>query len=877
MHVSRLMRRPFVLAAPLLALSILIGACGGGGGGGGDGPAPGPQQYTIGGSVAGLADGATIGLALNGGPALQLGQNGSFAFPTPLEAGASYAVTVAATPEGQDCTVAGGSGTASADVTSVQVSCIPQPVGPWWVRGSVSGMAPGGHIVIANRNLEQVELSGDGSFSFHVADGADYAVWVKSNPAGQLCRLAPASGVAHANVSGIAITCRESKLSVLTGSGGGPGYSDGVGTNSRFNRPGGTAVDADGNVYVADRDNNLIRKITPAGVVSTVAGSPGEEGLGWVDGVGAEARFCHPTGIAVDGHGTLFVADGCNSAIRQVTADGTVTTFAGTMRQIGSADGTGGAARFYAPTGIALDGSGNLYVADSLNCTLRKITPSAVVTTLAGSPGAYGYVDGPGPTARFSCPVGVAVDPAGTIYVADAGNRVIRKVTPAGVVSTFAGTVGVFGNTDGGLGTATFGLAFDQQDDLGVSPLAGLAVGTDGNLYVADYFNHEIRRVASDGQVTTIIGQGGAAYRDGRGTAALMNKPTGLAFDAAGNLYAAEDYSWIVRKITPSLDTSTFAGRVDLIGHTDGARAVATFRGPRGIASDAKGNLYVADWNNNNVRRVAPDGTTVTWSGTAGVVGTADGYRTDALFYHPRAVGVDRNGTVYLSDDQTSQIRAIDAAGWVSSVTSPDFGGGYQDGPIRQARFERPTAFAFGPNGEVYIADAGSSTIRKMWQGTVSTFVGPGCGHGDGPVAAAQVCNAEGIAIDDAGNLFVADTRNGLIRKITPDGIVSTVAGQIDNNSTTSVDGFGSDARFFLPRSIAIDSLGNLYVTDGNCAIRLVTPAGGVTTIAGRLGQCEVHEGPLPALAGVPMSLTFSPDGRLLVTANDGVLAITGF
>lgn len=862
------------LVSPTVLLSMCLAACGGSGGGGSSKP-PGPGQYTIGGSLSGLAADATVALSLNGGAALALRQNGPFTFPTSLDAGASYAVTLAASPAGQTCSIDGGSGHASANVTSVQVRCTAVVAGPWTIAGTVSGMTPGGRIVIGNRALDRTELVGNGNFSFTVADGADYAVWVASSPAGQLCSLSPAQGVAHTDVTGLAITCRASSLSVLTGSGGGMGYSDGMGTNSRFNRPGGTAVDAAGNVYVADRDNHLVRKITPAGVVSTLAGSPGEGGFGGsVDGVGAEARFCHPTGVAVNSAGVVFVTDGCNSAIRKITPDGTVTTFAGVMKDVGSADGTGAAARFDTPTGIAVDRLDNLYVTDTLSSTVRKITPSGVVSTIAGSAGVFGHVDGAGSISQFSRPNGVTVDAAGNLFIADAMNRVIRKITPAGIVSTFAGTVGVVGNADGGLGIATFALAVDVIDDGGLSPLVGLAVDGNGQVYVSDYFNHEIRRVAPDGQVTTIVGQGGAAYRDGRGTSAYMQTPTGLSLDAAGNLYASEDYSWIVRKITPLLDTSTFAGRVRLAGHADGDKRVASFHDVRGIASDASGNVYVADSNNNNVRRVAPDGTTTTWAGTAGVTGTNDGHRTGALFYHPDAVGIDAGGNVYISDSQASQIRLIGTDGNVSSVTAPDFGGGYQDGPTRQARFKRPTAFAFGPNGEVYVADAGVDAVRKIWQGNVSTVAGLSCGYVDGPVAAAKFCAAEGLATDVDGNVYVSDTRNGLIRKISTDGVVSTVAGHL--KATGQADGFGAEAGFEWPGAMAIDAKGNIYVAD-RCTIRRVTPAGGVSTVAGRPGQCEVHEGAAPSLIGEPMGLSFTPDGRLMAAMYNGIVAITGF
>jgi sugar lactone lactonase YvrE len=212
------------------------------------------------------------------------------------------------------------------------------------------------------------------------------------------------------------------------------------------------AVDGTGNVFVADSSNNTIRKITPSGVVTTLAGTAGLDGS--ADGTGAVARFRYPNGVAVDASGNVFVADYANSTIRKITPSGVVTTLAGTAADAsGSTDGTGAAARFDNPNGVAVDRSGNVFVADSYNNTIRKITPAGVVTTLAGSADSSGSADGTGTAARFSYPYGVAVDGAGNVFVTDESNNTIRKVTPSGVVTTLAGTAGLSGSADG-TGTA---------------------------------------------------------------------------------------------------------------------------------------------------------------------------------------------------------------------------------------------------------------------------------------------------------------------------------------------------------------------------------------------------------------------------------------
>lgn len=229
-------------------------------------------------------------------------------------------------------------------------------------------------------------------------------------------------------------------LSLLAGGIGGPGNTDGAGSNARFYASEGMAIDDVGNIYVADSGNNTIRKITPAGVVTTIAGKAGESG--WTDGAGTDARFYHPGGIAIDSAGNLYVADTSNGTIRKITPAGVVTTLAGQHRwdlSI-SKDGTGPDASFALLGGLAIDKANNIYVTD--NTTIRKITPAGVVTTYAGKYYEPGLVDGPVATARFKSPSGLTLDPMGNLYVTDVGNANVRKITSDGIVTTFAGTIG---------------------------------------------------------------------------------------------------------------------------------------------------------------------------------------------------------------------------------------------------------------------------------------------------------------------------------------------------------------------------------------------------------------------------------------------------
>ena len=279
---------------------------------------------------------------------------------------------------------------------------------------------------------------------------------------------------------------------------------------------------------MADTGNDTIRKITPGAMVTTLAGKAGQPGS--VDGSGNAAQFrlndLIGSGVAVDDAGNVYVGDSNNGTIRKITPTGVVTTLAGTAGYAGSADGTGAAARFYLPSGVAVDSAGNVFVADIYNNTIRKVTPAGVVTTLAGTPppseqsAPGGSADGTGAAAQFWDPSGVAVDSVGNVYVADTDNDTIRKITPAAVVTTLAGTPKVSGSVDGMGSAAHFG-----------SP-TGVAVDGLGNIYVADQTNRTIRKISSAGAVTTVAGTAGQSGSvDGTGGAALFNYPQGVAVD----------------------------------------------------------------------------------------------------------------------------------------------------------------------------------------------------------------------------------------------------------------------------------------------------------------------------------------------------------
>ena len=325
------------------------------------------------------------------------------------------------------------------------------------------------------------------------------------------------------------------------------------------------------------------------------------------------AYLLMPVGLKIDSANNLYVTDAAAQVVVKITSDFKIASLAGTAIAMGSADGTGTVARFNEPTDLVINDDGSFLLTDTSNASLRKVTTAGVVTTFAGTSGSKGSADGTGAAARFSAPVGITRDTAGNVYVADQTNHVIRRVTPAGVVTTLAGTAGAAGSTDGTGTAARFNLP------------TGVAINSTDLIYVADFGSHTLRKVTSSGVVTTFAGTAGTSGSvDGTGAAARFNKPSGLALDSAGNLYVADTGNSTVRKVTPAGVVTTLAGLYQISGLKDGTGASAWFYEPEGLTSDTTGNLYIADTGNAVIRKVTPAGvvTTLALTGTAPVITT---------------------------------------------------------------------------------------------------------------------------------------------------------------------------------------------------------------------------------------------------------------
>ena len=585
--------------------------------------------------------------------------------------------------------------------------------------------------------------------------------------------------------------------------------------------------------------------------IDTIAGNT-DDGE---NGPAISARLAFPFDVAVDRRGNVYIADSLHHRIRRVDPSGTITTVAGTgTRGNGGDGGPAIEAQLSGPQGVPVDSAGNLYIADSANDRVRRVNASGIITTVAGTGSSgYGGDGGPAIDAQMGDPRAVAVDAAGNLYITQTTSSRIRRVDASGIITTVA---------------------------TGLRHPRGVAVDAASNLYIADLGNHRVQRVDAEGNVTTVTGTGtrGTSGDGGPAFEAQLDNPQGVVVDSGGNLYISGRAQ--IRRVDGSGTITTIAGIGESGYSGDGGPAIAAeLNGPSGLALDVSGNLYIADTSNYRIRRVDGTGTITTIAG----IGESD-YSGDggpavlARLYDPAGVTVDGEGNLYIADSGNHSIRRVDGAGTITTVAGTGTrGNGGDGGPAIEAQLSSPKGVAVDSGGNLYIADTFNHQVRRVdpqgiistvmsglhtprglavdsagnlyiaepqrhrilrldGAGTITTVAGTGASgsSGDGgPAVAAHLYLPRGVAVDGVGNLYIADTANDRIRWVDRSEIITTVAGSGDGLYSRGT-GPAVEATLHYPNSVAVDSTGNLYIADRlNNAIRRVDRAGIITTIAG--------------------------------------------
>ncbi|PXX34920.1 hypothetical protein [Undibacterium pigrum] len=553
----------------------------------------------------------------------------------------------------------------------------------------------------------------------------------------------------------------------------------------KINSPGRMVGDAEGNIFVLDQRNCSIRKLTPAGIASIVAGGACTNTA--IDSPVDVARFTALKGIALDREGNLFVSD--SNAIRKITPAGMVGTVAGQAKVEGARDGKGGSARFSGPAGLVADPAGNIYIADQYNGTIRKLTPAGVVTTIAGLAGKNGSENGKGRAARFDMPSGVALDAAGNIYVADTVNAMIRKITPGGVVTNFVSN----GKRDNPQGVTRAAFFLPPRD---------IVSDGRGKLYIID--ESSVHKISADRVVTTVAGSSKVAIPPEYWSPVFMTStPGNMVADVRGDLYVTESRFpfTLIHKISPMGAVSRF---VDV---------KAEFARIAGLTVDASGNLYVAD-SIGTVRKISAAGVTTPLAGMPDQLGLADGAGSDARFKVPNGIALTSSGDVLLVDTANQLVRKVTADGVTSTFARIPLGQVVEDSRVKQSRFWPSVAngIAIDGNANVYVADGIHHVIFKISPAGVSSVFAGSTGQkgsADGSGMAARFNRPQGLTLDSKGNLYVADTDNNAVRKITPEGQVSTLIGSANREGFVAGPLPGSLSR---PTAVVF-SRGALYVS----------------------------------------------------------------
>ena len=578
----------------------------------------------------------------------------------------------------------------------------------------------------------------------------------------------------------------------------------------------GTAVDAAGNVFIASLDA-VFRLDAATGVLTLVAGD-GTSGFRGDNGPATSAQLDGPS-VAVDASGSLYIADSGNNRIRKVS-NGVITTVAGNGTQgFGGDNGPATSAELYSPDGVAIDPSGNLYIADSGNHRIRKVSNGVIATVAGNGTRGFGGDNGLAASASLYYPSGVAVDALGNLYISDESSR-IRKVSK-GVITTVAGN-----------GTQGFSGDNGPATSASLTSYCGVAVDALGDLYIADSGNNRIRKV-SNGLITTVVGNGTAGFSgdNGPATSAQLNQAASVAVDISGSLYIADSDNNRIRKVSNGAIGTVAGNGICCFSGDNGPATGAQLNQTAGIAVDTSGSLYIADSLNSRIRKVSNGViTTVAGNGVNGFSGD-NGPATSASLFYPSGVAVDTSGNLYISDDRNDRIRKV-SNGVITTVAGSGFSCcDLGSGPAASASFD-PSGVTVDTSGNLYIADFDNNRILKVSNGAFTTVAGGSTVLGDnGSATSARISHPRGVAVDTGGNLYIADYDDNRIRKVS-NGVITTVAG----NGTAGFSGDNSSATsasLQSPSGVAVDISGNLYIADsGNNRIRKVSN-GVITTVAG--------------------------------------------
>lgn len=552
-----------------------------------------------------------------------------------------------------------------------------------------------------------------------------------------------------------------------------PGFSGdgGPAREARLDRPYDVAADTRGNIYIADFGNGRIRRVTPDGRIETVAGGGSTVPA---DGLAARnVRFGGLRNLAVDPAGAVYFSDFLGHRVWALTPSGALFLLAGVGIAGYAGDGNATQTLLHSPAGLALDGAGALYIADSGNGRVRRLSGGRIETVLEGVP----------------WPVSVAIDSAGVLYVASAGARAVLRLPPDGRAAPLAAEVPL-------------------------EDLRAVASASDGALYVAD--RRRLWLVSSRGEVRRLVGLDAVDPGTVLATRTRLVGPIGVALDDAGDLLIAEEGRKAIRR----LDAAGMLLTVAAVGLGD----------PVAVAPAGAGDLFVADYLGNRVLRIAARGGVVPVAGTgepgfAGDGGPALGARLD----RPRGLAADNHGNLYVADSGNHRVRMITPAGNIATMAGTGTPGGRGDGgPAREAQLDTPTGLALDAEGNLYVAERGGHRIRRIDPaGRISTVAGdgrPGYGGDGGAAREARLDSPAGVAVDRDGNLYIADTGNHRVRLVGRDGVIRTIAG--DGTAGFAGDGGPAHlARLNSPAAVAVDSRGRIYVADlDNGRIRRLTP-----------------------------------------------------